>query len=71
MEYKEKRIEEDIESYLLTSGGYTKGDNLTYDRNKAIDMPKLIQFIKATQPKEWERYQRNYKDDAEKKLYKY
>lgn len=70
MEYKEKRIEEDIESYLLTSGGYTKGDNLTYDRNKAIDMPKLIQFIKATQPKEWERYQRNYKDDAEKKLYK-
>lgn len=70
VEYKEKRFEEDIEHYLLTSGGYTKGDMSTYDRSKAMDIPKLIEFIKATQPKQWERYERNYKDEAEKKLYK-
>lgn len=69
MDYKEKRFEEDIENYLLTSGGYTKGNLLTYDKDKAIDMKKLIEFIKSTQPKEWERYVRNYKE-AEKKLYK-
>jgi type I restriction enzyme R subunit len=70
LEYKEKRFEEDIEHFLLTSGGYTKGDLQTYDREKAIDLPKLIEFIKATQPKQWERYLRNYQDEAEKKLYK-
>lgn len=70
MEYKEKRFEEDIEEYLLTKCGYTKGDLSTYDREKAIDMPKLVAFIKATQPKQWERYERNYKADAEKKLCK-
>ena len=70
MDYKEKRFESDIEHFLLTKGGYTKGDMSTYDREKAIDMPKLIEFIKATQPKQWERYVRNYKDEAEKKLYK-
>ena len=70
IEYKEIRIEKDIEHYLLTSGGYTKGDMSTYDRKKAIDMAKLIEFIKSTQPKEWERYERNYKDEAEKRLFK-
>jgi len=70
MEYKEKRFEEDIENYLLTKGGYSKGDLSTYDREKAIDMPKLISFIKTTQPKQWERYEKNYKVDSEKKLYK-
>ena len=48
MDYKEKRFEGDIEHFLLTKGGYTKGDMSTYDREKAIDMPKLIEFIKAT-----------------------
>lgn len=70
MDYKEKRFEEDIENYLLTKGGYTKGDMSTYNREKAIDMDKLIAFIKATQPKQWERYERNYKEDSENKLYK-
>lgn len=70
MEVKEKRFEQDIETWLLTNGGYTKGDLSTYDRKKAVDMPKLIEFIKATQPKQWDRYVNMYKDEAEKKLYK-
>ncbi|WP_199407065.1 type I restriction endonuclease subunit R [Clostridium perfringens] len=70
MDDREKRFEADIENYLLTKGGYTKGDMSTYNRERAIDMSKLIAFIKATQPKQWERYERNYKDESEKKLYK-
>ena len=70
LDYKEKRFEEDIENYLLAKGGYIKGDMTTYSRDKAIDMSKLIAFIKATQPQQWERYERNYKSDAEGKLYK-
>lgn len=70
MDIKEKRFEEDIEEYMLSSGGYIKGDLKTYDREKAIDMPKLIAFIKKTQPKSWQRYERNYGADAEKKLFK-
>ena len=41
MDIKEKRFEQDIESYLLSpEGGYTKGDLSTYDRAKAIDMSR-------------------------------
>ena len=46
VEYKEKRFEEDIEHFLFTSGGYIKGDMRTYDREKAIDMPKLMSSSK-------------------------
>lgn len=70
MDIKEKRFEQDIESYMLKYGGYTKGDLSTYNRENAIDLPKLIQYIKATQPKEWQKYERNYGADAEKRLYK-
>lgn len=70
MDIKEKRFEQDIESYMLNYGGYTKGDLSTYNRETAIDLPKLIQYIKATQPKEWQKYERNYGADAEKRLYK-
>jgi type I restriction enzyme R subunit len=70
VEVKEKRFEQDIESWLTTKGGYTKGDMSTYDRKKAIDLPKLIEFIKTTQPKQWDRYVNMYKDESEKKLYK-
>lgn len=70
MDIKEKRFESDIESYMLSQGGFTKGDLKTYDREKAIDLPKLIAFVKKTQPKQWERYERNYGSDAEKKFYK-
>ncbi|WP_415334792.1 hypothetical protein [Clostridium perfringens] len=70
MDDREKRFEVDIENYLLTKGGYTKGYMSTYNRERAIDMSKLIAFIKATQPKQWERYERNYEDESEKKLYK-
>lgn len=68
METKEKNFENDIESYLL-SHGYVKGNQDTYDKGKAIDMPVLISFIQATQPKMWQRYVNVYGEKTEKQLY--
>ena len=68
METKEKNVENDIEAYLL-SHGYRKGSMATYDKQRAIDMPVLVEFIQTTQPKMWQRYQNVYGDKAEKQLY--
>lgn len=65
---KEKNFENDIEAYLL-SHGYAKGSQQTYDKSRAIDMPLLISFIQATQPKMWQRYCNVYGEKAEKQLY--
>ena len=70
METKEKNLEQDIESWLLSEGGYVKGTMATYDKKRAIDMPVLIKFIEATQPKQWERYKNIYGEQAEHQLYK-
>lgn len=70
METKEKNFEQDIEQYLLQEGGYVKGNMETYDKVKAIDMPVLVQFIEATQPKQWKKYQNLYGANAEHQLYK-
>lgn len=67
---KEKNFEADIERYLITEGGYIKGNQDTYDKDRAIDMPVLISFIEKTQPKQWKRYITKYGDKAEKQLYR-
>ena len=69
MEDSEKRFESDIEQYLLNEGGYTKGNQKSYDKARAIDMATLIAFIEKTQPKTWQRYKNVYGDRAEKQLY--
>lgn len=70
MDTKEKNFEQDIESYLLSEGGYVKGTMATYDKVRAIDMPILIKFIETTQSKQWERYKNLYGSNAEHQLYK-
>lgn len=66
----EKRFEEDIETYLLTEGGYVKGSQANYDKEKAIDIHQLIEFIQETQQKAWVRYNKTYGEQAPKQLYK-
>lgn len=66
----EKNFEADIEQYLLTEGGYTKGNQLTYDKEKAIDLDTLICFIKNSQPKSWEKFERKYGATSKMQLYK-
>ena len=71
MEDNEKRFEQDIESFLTSqAGGYKKGNQKKYDLERAIDLDKLISFIVASQPKEWERQVKRDGNEADKKLYK-
>lgn len=54
---KEIELEETIEHSLITQGGYQKGEDKDFDRVKALKVQALIDFVKTTQPKEWELYQ--------------
>ena len=65
-----KKFEADIEQYLLTQGGYIQGNQDTYDKEMAMDLVTLISFIKQTQPKAWERFEKKYGNTANKQLYK-
>lgn len=65
---KEKRFEQDIEEYLITRGGYTKGDPATFNRESGLDEGTFVSFVKNSQPKLWERYVAIYGADSEKKL---
>ncbi len=66
----EKNLEADIERYLLEKGGYEKGSQKTYDKERAIDMATLLQFVKATQPKQWKRYEAKYGEKSGSQLYR-
>lgn len=64
----EKRFESDIEAFFLSAeGGYTKTAD-TYDANAGLYVNTLIDFIKATQPKEWARFEKTCVSDPVKKF---
>ena len=65
---KEKRFEQDIEEYLITSGGYVKGNPSAFDRKLALDKGTFVSFIKASQPAQWQRYEKIYDADSENKI---
>lgn len=65
---KEKRFEQDIEEYLTTAGGYTKGNPSTFNREKGLDEGTFVSFIKMSQPKLWDKYVKIYGDTAEKQI---
>lgn len=69
-ELKEKAFEEAIEQYLITKGGYTKGNPKNFNRELALDIDTLIEFIKRTQPKKWERYETIYGSLSEESFIK-
>lgn len=65
---KEKRFEEDIEDYLIHEGGYSKGDPANFNRKTGLDEETFIEFIKTSQPKQWERYVKIYDSSAEQQI---
>ena len=69
-EIMEKKFEADIEQYLLTEGGYTKGTQATYDKELAMDLDTLISFFKLTQLNAWNRFEKKYGGGSKKQLYK-
>ncbi len=65
---KEKRFEEDIEDYLIHDGGYSKGNPAAFNRKTGLDEETFIEFIKISQPKQWERYVKIYDSAAEQQI---
>ena len=53
--HKEIDFENDIEHMLITSGGYHKGDAKGYDPERALFPDDVVEFVKQTQPKFWDR----------------
>ncbi len=64
----EKQFETDIETSLITQGGYVKGDPKAFDRELALDKETFLKFIQTSQPKKRERLEKIYKADTGKKL---
>lgn len=65
---KERNFEEAIENYLITEGDYEKGIPGHLNRASALDEDTFINFIKTTQPTEWEKHTRNYPNNPEQAL---
>ncbi|MBW7899397.1 Type-1 restriction enzyme R protein [Candidatus Brocadiaceae bacterium B188] len=50
----EKGLETLIAHSLINEAGYSQGDSKDYDREHAVDLAKLMEFVKITQPKAFE-----------------
>ena len=66
--HTEASFETAIEEYLITNGGYEKGNPLNFNRERCLDPSILIAFIQATQPDEWFYLEEIQKDKAEETL---
>ena len=63
----EKKFEDHIENYL-NSVGYDSINFNNYDRGQCLIKEKIIEFIKNTQPTEWDKLREIYDSDLENKI---
>ena len=63
----EKKFENHIEKHL-NSIGFDSIDYSNYDRTQCLIKDKVIEFIKKTQPKEWDRLREIYDSNTEDKI---
>ena len=71
MAENEKQFEANIEEYLISpAGGFTKASDAGYDPSMALDIHTLVEFVKATQPVMWQRFEKQCNSDPHKKFYK-
>mgnify|MGYP000478465923 CR=1 FL=1 len=71
----ERQFEQDIESFLLSPvGGWQKASDAGYrasmDSGMALDLATLLDFVQATQPIQWQRFEKQCNSNPEKKFYK-
>lgn len=52
----------------LTSNGWFEGNATDFDSEIALDKKAVLEFIKTSQPKEWEMLKSFYKDEVENKF---
>lgn len=65
-DHREKKLEEAIEHFLLTEGGYVKGAGMAFSKELALEPETLLTFVQNTQPKAWEQYQAVYGRNSNK-----
>ena len=66
--HTEQTFEEAIEQVLLQGGGYIKGASGDFDPHKGLFPGYVIDFIKESQAKEWEKISTIHKDNVEEKV---
>jgi type I restriction enzyme, R subunit len=66
--YKEENFEDTIEREFLERSGYYQGNAADYDPETALFTSEVINFIKITQPKQWQKFSSTSPSDAEKIL---
>lgn len=64
--HTEIRFEEEIERSLTEYGGYTKGNEKSYDKSAALFPDDVIEFIKLSQAKRWKSIEEYYGSNAER-----
>lgn len=62
---KEKRFEQDIEEYLLTHGGYQKGNPAAFNREKALDTATSSPSFAPASPSSGSGLQKIYGADSD------
>ncbi|MBI2059385.1 MAG: DEAD/DEAH box helicase family protein [Nitrospirae bacterium] len=68
-QHTEKAFETAIEDFLVSGGGYSKGDKSAYDPARSLFPQEVLGFIRETQPKEWEYLKNLQKEKAEEILF--
>lgn len=66
--HTEATFEAAIEASLLENGGYVKGHSNDFDPFLGVFPNYIVEFIRTSQPKAWEKLNSIHKDDVEKKL---
>jgi type I restriction enzyme R subunit len=66
--HTEQAFEQAIENSLLTHGGYVKGDNTNFNKQYAVDKKYLFQYLKTSQPNQWEKLRGIHNSNIENKI---
>jgi type I restriction enzyme R subunit len=66
--HTEGTFEAAIEASLIEDGGYVKGNSNDFDPVLGVFPNYIIEFIRTSQPKAWEKITSIHKDDVERKL---
>ncbi len=66
--HTEATFEAAIEESLLQKGGYIQGNPEDFDRTLGLFPSYVTEFLKASQPKEWEKISNIHKSDVESKV---
>ena len=68
MKHTEATLEQAITESLVLQGGYRHGNSINFNRQLALDIPTVIEFLSSTQQKEWNRLREIHGDKVETNL---